>query len=184
MEFHAFLLLLSSMNMNSMLWKKPQNQNVIFLHEEYNMNELTTTNQGGPVVLDEELMGLEGMGSENVRAKDILIPRLTILQGLSPQINKKKAEYIEGAEVGDFCNVATGDIYKEEVTVIPVYFQTAYIEWIKNRGGIAANHGDDPSILEKCTRSEKNEMFLPNGNNIQENAQWYCLLQDGATWHQ
>jgi hypothetical protein len=146
------------------------------------MNELQKT-PGTAVAMDEELIQMGGMGKENIKSKDILIPRLGILQGLSGQINKKKAEYIEGAEVGDFCNVATGDIYKEQITVVPCHFATAYIEWVKNRGGLAANHGDDPSILSKTVRNEKFENVLPNGNTVQETAQWYCLLKDGATWN-
>jgi hypothetical protein len=132
--------------------------------------------------LDSELQKMGGMGTENVQAKDVLIPRLTILQKLSPQLAKKKAEFIDGAEVGDFCNVATGDIYKEAVLVIPCHFATAYIEWGKNRSGLVMNYGDDASILKKCVRNDKNQNVLANGNMVSETAQWYCLLQDGASW--
>jgi len=145
------------------------------------MNELTER-QTGAVQIDDELLKMGGAGTENIKAKDVLIPRLVILQSLSPQLAKKKSEYIEGAEVGDFCNVATGDIYKKEVEVIPCHFATAYIEWIKNRGGIAMNHGDNPAVLDKTTKNERFENLLPNGNMIQENAQWYCLLKDGGSW--
>src|SRR5271170_5598922 len=126
------------------------------------MNELQTTTQGA-IALDDELLKMGGDGTENVKAKDVLIPRFTILQALSPQVVKKKAEYIEGAEVGDFCNVATGDIYKETATVIPCHFATSYIEWAKNRGGLHANHGDNPSVMDKTTRNERNENVLPDG---------------------
>lgn len=143
--------------------------------------EVVTTNPGA-VVLDDELMHLQGMGTENVSAANVLIPRLVILQALSPQLNKKKAEYIEGAEVGDFCNVATGDIYKESIEVIPCHFITNYLEWKKNRGGLAANHGDDPSILQKAVRNDKSQNILPNGNMVEETAQWYLLLKNGGTW--
>jgi hypothetical protein len=132
--------------------------------------------------IDAELLKMGNLGAENVKAKDVLIPRLTILQALSPQLAKKKAEYIEGAEIGDFCNVATGDIYKEAINVIPCHFATAYIEWGKNRGGLVANHGDDASILAKAVRNEQNQNILPNGNLLSETSQWYCLLQDGASW--
>jgi hypothetical protein len=145
------------------------------------MNEVQKV-ASGTVALDDELLALSGMGTENVQAKDVLIPRLTILQALSPQLNKKKAEYIEGAEIGDFCNVATADIYKESVVVVPCHFATAYMEWTKNRGGLAGNYGDDASIIKNTVKNDKNENVLPNGNIIQEQAQWYCLLQDGATW--
>jgi hypothetical protein len=145
------------------------------------MNEVQKTVETN-LIIDDELLKMGGLGAENVTSANVLIPRLVILQGLSPQINKKKAEYIEGAEVGDFCNVATGDIYKEAVEVIPCHFATAYIEWTKNRGGLAANHGDDPNILKQTVRNEKSENVLPNGNIVQETAQWYCLIKDGASW--
>jgi hypothetical protein len=145
------------------------------------MNEVQTTTQGS-LALDDELLHMGAMGTENVKAKDVLIPRLVILQALSPQVMKKKAEYIEGAEIGDFCNVATGDIYKESVIVIPCHFTTDYIEWTKNRGGLANNHGDDANILKQTVRNDRNENVLSNGNIIQETAQWYCLIHDGASW--
>jgi hypothetical protein len=146
------------------------------------MNELVERKQN-EVVIDDELLKMGGAGTENIKAKDVIIPRLVILQQLSPQLNKKKeADYIDDAEVGDFCNIASGDIYKGSVEVIPCYFTTAYIEWIKNRGGLAANHGDNPAILEKATRNDKFENVLPNGNIIQETAQWYCLLNSGGQW--
>jgi hypothetical protein len=154
-----------------MMNEKPANE-VVEVHK-------TRTNE---IAIDHELQKMGGMGAENVQSKDVLIPRLTILQALSPQLAKKKAEYIEGAELGDFCNVATGDIYKEAVLVIPCHFATAYIEWGKGRSGLVANHGDDVNILKKASRNEQNQNVMPNGNVISETAQWYCLLQDGASW--
>ena len=43
-------------------------------------------------------------GSEEVSSNDITLPRLQIIQDLSPQHKKNKPEYIDGAEVGDFFN--------------------------------------------------------------------------------
>jgi len=43
-------------------------------------------------------------GSEDVSAKDMIMPRVDVLQALSPQINKKKPEFIEGAEQGQIFN--------------------------------------------------------------------------------
>jgi hypothetical protein len=144
-----------------------------------NVVELKT---GGALALEDDILKMGGMGAENVGAKDVLIPRLTILQKLSPQLAKKKAEYIDGADLGDFCNVATGDVYKESVLVIPCHFTTAYIEWGKNRSGLVHNYGDDATILKSCVRDDKNRNVLKNGNVVNETSQWYCLLQDGASW--
>jgi hypothetical protein len=151
---------------------------------EHNMSNIVPLEQRkeNQIVIDDDLMKIQGMGSELVATKDVLIPRLVILQALSPQVNKKKAEFIDGAEVGDFCNVATSDIYKESVTVIPCFFITNYLEWRKNRGGLANNYGDDPTITKQATRNDKNQMILPSGNTLEETAQWYCLLSIGGNW--
>jgi hypothetical protein len=164
------------------LWNKQHSGEVKMSNVETTGNALVEVKNNNIANLDPDLMKLGGMGAENVTAANVLIPRLTILQSLSPQINKKKAEFIDGAEIGDFCNVATGDIFKGSISLIPCYFTTAYIEWAKNRGGLAANHGDDASILKKCVRNDKNQNVLPNGNTVEETAQWYCLLKEGAMW--
>jgi hypothetical protein len=159
-------------------------QKAIQHQKEFMMNDkaIVEVKTGTDIALDNELFKMGGMGRENVSSKDVLIPRLTILQALSPQLAKKKAEYIEGAEIGDFCNVATGDIYKEAVVVIPCYFVTNYIEWGKNRSGLVTNYGDDASILKKTSKNDRFQNVLDNGNIIAETAQWYVLLQAGATW--
>lgn len=114
---------------------------------------------------------------EQFSSQDIIIPRLNILQALSPQVNKKKAEYIEGAEQGDFCDVATGEIFKDELTVIPCFYAMVYLEWAPRDSGrgLVANHGTDPSILDDCKRNEKNQNILENGNYIVETATYYVL---------
>ena len=114
---------------------------------------------------------------EQFSSQDIIIPRLNILQALSPQVNKKKAEYIEGAEQGDFCDVATGEIFKGELVVIPTFYAMVYLEWAPRDSGrgLVANHGMDSSVLEQCVKNEKNQNVLKNGNYIVETATYYVL---------
>lgn len=117
-----------------------------------------------------------GAGTENLKASDVLIPRLTIIQGLSPQRNKNKAEYIQGAEEGHIVDVATGDLFKEGIIFLPVYYRKDYLEWAPRASGkglVAVHPNDD--ILDQCTRDEKNRPILPNGNYIGETAQWFGL---------
>lgn len=129
----------------------------------------------------QEIEDMAGAGSENVKTTDTLLPRLTILQSLSPQLNRKKAEFISGAKVGDFCDVAVGDIF-EEVDMIPCHFVTQYIHWKKSRGGFVANLGTSAACLEETTLNEKRENVLPNGDTIVETATWFCLLRAGSDW--
>jgi hypothetical protein len=115
-------------------------------------------------------------GFENVSAKDLLIPRITILQKMSPQLEKGKPEYIQGAEYGNFCDTGTGEAFPELV-VVPCFFAMQYLEWApRNTGkGLIKNHGTDASCLKNATPDEKRRMTLPNGNYIAETASFYIL---------
>lgn len=116
-------------------------------------------------------------GLENVTAKDLLIPRIGILQALSPQINRNKPEFIADAQVGDFCDLGLGEIFRDTLHILPVYFATVYLEWApRNTGkGLVHNHGTDASIMKKTAQDDKGRNVLPNGNYIAETATWYVL---------
>lgn len=116
-------------------------------------------------------------GLEQVTAKDILIPRIGILQALSPQLVRSKPEYIPDAQVGDFCDMGVGQIFRDTLHFLPVYFATVYLEWApRNTGkGLVKNHGTDASVMKKTTPDEKGRNVLPNGNYIAETATWYGL---------
>lgn len=136
-----------------------------------------STAVGAPV----DIEALSGVGFERVTSSDIIIPRLTILQGLSPQLVKSKPEYIKGASVGQFCDTGTGRAF-DSVTLIPVYFARIYLEWApRSEGrGLVKNHGTDDSIMNQTTRDDENNRdVLENGNYIVETATFYCLMIDG-----
>jgi hypothetical protein len=117
-----------------------------------------------------------GAGMENVTANDLLVPRLAILQALSPQISKKKAEYIEGAEIGNICDVGTGEIFEDGVLFLPVFYRKDYLEWAPRASGQGlVNIHSDPAILDETTRNEKKQPVLANGNYIAETAQFFGL---------
>jgi hypothetical protein len=122
-----------------------------------------------------EQMG--GMGMENVTANDVLIPRLNILQALSPQLNKNKPEFIKGAEIGQICDLAMGEAFVGPVRVVPVYYNVQYLEWAPRTStrGLVAIHDKMPADI---TKNDKNQNMLPNGNNVVESRQFYCLLPD------
>ena len=75
-------------------------------------------------------------GSENVTANDLVIPRIDVIQALSPQRNKSKDAYIKGAEEGIFFNSVTNKLYGEGIEFVPVHFVIEYIIWRdRDRGG-------------------------------------------------
>lgn len=120
--------------------------------------------------------GYAGAGMESATGKDLLIPRLGVLQALSPQVQKKKAEYIENAEIGDIADLGMGEVFKEGVLFLPVLFRKQWLEWApRDTGkGLVAIH-DDPSIMDLTTRNERNSPVLANGNLISETAQFFGL---------
>jgi len=63
------------------------------------------------IVVPEFLKDYAGKGSEHLSKNDLLMPRLGLAQGLSPQINPEKPEYIDGLRLGDAFNKVTGTIY-------------------------------------------------------------------------
>jgi len=74
-------------------------------------------------------------GSENAGTDDIIIPRLTLLQALSPQIDDTDAKFIEGAKAGDIINSLTGENYGKEATIIPIYFKKEFVIWKDRKKG-------------------------------------------------
>ncbi|TXH52589.1 MAG: hypothetical protein E6Q97_15710 [Desulfurellales bacterium] len=118
-----------------------------------------------------------GLGLESVTANDVLIPRLTILQALSPQLNKNKPEFIKGAEVGQICDTAMGEILGTPLRVVPVHYSVVYLEWAPRTSsrGLVGIHAKMPDGVVK---NDKNQNVLPNGNNVVESAQFFLLLPD------
>jgi hypothetical protein len=117
-----------------------------------------------------------GDGLENVTKDDLMIPRLTIIQGLSPQIKKNKAEYIEDAEEGDICDVGLSVLFKEPILFLPVRFVKNWLEWAPRSSGkgLVAIH-DNPSILDRCDKDDKGSHITSDGNYIGETAQFFGL---------
>lgn len=115
-----------------------------------------------------------GAGLENVNSTDMLIPRLTIIQALSPQLQRKKAEFIEGSEIGDIVDVSTGELFKDGLLFVPVYYRKDWLEWAPRASGEGlVNIHHDPAIMDKTTRNERKQPVLENGNIISETAQFF-----------
>ena len=118
-------------------------------------------------------------------SSEMQIPFVRLLQPLSPQLNKKKSEYIEGASAGDAFNNVTNQFWDGEggIVVIPCFQTTKYLEFVPRdqgggfRGEIAPN---DP-VLQRTTRQGSKEI-LPSGNELVKSDQHFCLLveEDGS----
>ena len=73
-----------------------------------------------------------GSGLEDVGMDEQLTPFLTILQGLSPQLNRSKSEYVPEARMGMIYNTATKACYDGDVgiPIVSVWREYQYTEWV------------------------------------------------------
>lgn len=119
-------------------------------------------------------------------SSEMMIPFVRLAQALSPQLNKKKPEFIEGLSVGDAFNSVTGDRWDGEtgITVVVCFQCTKYLEFIPREQGGGFRGEIDPRdpILQRTVRdSVTNREILPHGNECVKTDQNFCLLlgEDG-----
>lgn len=155
--------------------------------------ELTTLNANSALsIQDEDFFG-GATGLEDVSVADVSLPRWTVLQGLSPQVNPRKDEYVQGAQIGMLYNTATGEVVTEKTFVFAAY-ERRYVEWVPRDiksacplrgypqpvgGGLYRDYGTDDSILSECTDWEENgSLWTPRGNELQPTGTWYTVDPD------
>ena len=118
-------------------------------------------------------------GNENVSSDDLQLPRLDVLQALSPQINKKKESYIDGAEVGMLFNTLTGELYPNGVRITPISFKKSYLVWVDRKldssGGLRGVF-DNQQEAERFVAADNDKAKL----EVVPTAEHLVLLDDGS----
>lgn len=86
--------------------------------------------------MPEYLKGLQDnqMGNEEVGKDDLVIPRLAVIQAISPELDKSDPSYIPGAEVGMLFNTLTKELMSE-IDVVSVMFTKPYLMWRDRKKG-------------------------------------------------
>lgn len=155
--------------------------------------ELTIASQTAGAVAafdDDAFFGID-TGMDDVTSEDVTLPRYTLLQGLSPQVNSRKDEYVEGAKMGMILNSASNRVMDIQRLVF-AYYQRRNIEWIPRDkpcpieglpkpvgGGLYKDYGTDDSILNECQRWEENgSLWTPRGNELVVTGTWYVVDPD------
>lgn len=123
-------------------------------------------NQNGP-----------GRGSEEVGADDLTIPRLELVQDLSPCRKRNDPAYIEGIEEGMLYNNVTRQNYGESVLIVPVYFRKEYLIW-KDRNEGGGFRGAFPT--QEAAEAARADLEDGDMCEVIDTAQHFCLLIDPA----
>lgn len=116
-----------------------------------------------------------GAGFENQTREDITIPFISVLQGLSPQL-----ETVDGAKPGLLFNTVTGELFPE-VCFVPAVTNHVFVEWKKRNagGGFVAVHSLDSPVVTDARANQKFGEYEINGNDLIETYYVYGVLVDG-----
>lgn len=130
-----------------------------------------------------------GEGFEDVTGKDLSIPFINLLQGLSPIVMNCEDGSIRA---GMMRNGVTGEIYdgKKGLVVIPVHKDEVFVEWVprKQGGGFVAIHDPTSDEVQKAIeanggsripKKDENNDKIPlkiGSNELVETYYVYCML--------
>lgn len=113
-----------------------------------------------------------GAGYEDQTSDDVQVPFIAVIQDLSPQHKKKRAEYIEGAEVGDLFNTVTNELVPQGFEFIAFMRDHCFVEWIPRDkgGGFVARHERESEIVRRAKAESRKfgKYTTPDGNDLQE----------------
>lgn len=116
-------------------------------------------------------------GFEDLDARDMTIPFVSLLQSNSPQCKKKNDKRIDGAEAGFIHNTVDDRIWDGDqgLVFVPAYIEKALVEWRPrgedgSGGGFAGRHPWDGGIHQKMRSSGlgPKDWKTTEGNNLRE----------------
>lgn len=120
-------------------------------------------------------------GSEAVGTEDLVIPRLEIIQSVSPQVEPGNAEYIEAAKPGMMMNSVTKKLYRDGVYVVNIMYTKPYLVWRDRKvgGGFlgAFPSTDEAQVRINAAKAEGETAKL----DIVDTPTHFCLLLDRDT---
>lgn len=137
--------------------------------------EVAVSKVAMPSFIVEKAIEGTGAGNENLTAKDLQIPRLVLLQDLSPECNERKPEFIPGAKPGMILNKLNGQLM-EQCFVINLKFDYGFTVWKSRKlgGGLFGSFATEAEAQEALAEAKVD----PSHYEIKENPIHYVLLLD------
>lgn len=148
--------------------------------------EVATTKEAAvPAIVQDDgfdmLFAARGSGLGNIRAEDMAIPFLAVIQSNSPQRKKADGAYIQGADEGMVFNTVTQELFdvtgETTLEVVPCGFKKKYLHWRKREegGGMLGQYDIDNPIANAGTR-EGGRIVMPDGTYLVETAEHYVMV--------
>ncbi len=113
-------------------------------------------------------------GNENVTQDDILMPRIKLLQMLSPETQSEDAKYVEGAKKGMFFNTLTNALYEAPIFFVPFAYEMSYPVFRKRTsgGGLLGVFNSEKEAIEEIRLQEN-----PNIYEVSQTAVHYGFVK-------
>ena len=119
-----------------------------------------------------------GAGMEGADKDSFAIPFITVLQGLSPQL-----ETIDGAKPGLLLNTITNELYTD-ILVVPCAFQRRFVRWAPREAGGGYKGDYSPIDIETGKiPSVPNEKGQPtiDGDLLKDTRNHFVLVQNASS---
>ena len=119
-------------------------------------------------------------GFEDMNADDLQLPRLKLLQAMSPELENDDA-----LRAGHVFNSVTGDWWPSDqgVKVVPCIYHKTYVEWAPQGSGAKGpiNVHQSKEVMNNTVRGEDNKYYTNDnsGNYIEETANYFVLIIGG-----
>jgi len=119
-------------------------------------------------------------GFEDMSSDDLQLPRLKLLQTMSPEL-----ENDEALRAGHVYNSVTGDWWPSDqgVNVIPCSYHKTYVEWAPlnsgSKGPVAVHQSKE--VMNNTVYGDDNKYYTNDnsGNYIEETANYFVLIIGG-----
>ena len=139
--------------------------------------------------LDVKQLEQDAQKDGKIGVTDISIPYLYVLQTNSPQCNEDSEKYISGAKPGMYYLTVLDKVFdgrNEGIELIFCYYDKNINEWIPrdDGGGLVGVHAPDSDIMSQSKPDDKGRPTLPNGHQLVETANHYCLNKVDEKWVQ
>lgn len=132
-----------------------------------------------------EQTAADGSLGYSPKPEDQQIPQITVLQGGSPEVDKRGDSYMPGAEAGKIWLHNHVNPFRDSIEAQLCGMFRGYIEWLPNRQGFVDRYSKLPSDIEnrvvKDGGYERPSLVRPNGNLVVDTRELYFWAED-APW--
>ena len=121
-----------------------------------------------------------GDGLDAIGSNDLPKPFIKIAQKGNPEVDERDPNYVPGLKMGQFFNSLTKEVYGDNINVIILYYEKAWLVYEPNRGSFKGKYpvGAFKTIGNKYAKDKEDKLKDEQGNTVIEAMIFYVLNAD------